>query len=180
MNLKNFCKKVSFIGIFTLFFLIVFLSNSSSIMLGLSTEKLTKNSDLVVEGEVEDTISEWSKNGKTIITSANIIVSNVIKGVMPYYKIIVEYEGGLIGDLGMRVSDEVQLSKGERVIIFLKEGKSKKDGTVFKIVGKSQGKYVIDNNGVARKQGFSLVQGKEFIDNDIPVEELVEKIRRVE
>ena len=30
------------------------------------------------------------------------------------------------------------------------------------------------------KQGFSIVQGEKVIDNNIPVEELVEKVRRVE
>ena len=177
--IKSF-NKWPFIGIFTLFFLIFYLSNSSSLMLGLSTEKLTKKSDVVVEGEVEDTISEWSKDGKKIITSAYIIVSDVIKGVMPNYKITVEYEGGSVGNLELQVSDGVHLSKGERVIVFLKEGKSKKKGTVYKIVGKSQGKYTIDKDGIARKQGFSIVQGEKVIDNNIPVEELVEKVRRVE
>jgi hypothetical protein len=44
-------------------------------------------------------------------------------------------------------------------------------------VGKAQGAYRIDNKGIARKSGFSLVSGKEIIDNNISVDALIKKIK---
>lgn len=159
---------------------ICFLSSElPAIMQGMSTEELTGASDLVLEGEVKDVRSFWSKDGKTIITRAVILDSYVIKGRVTQKHIVVEYEGGEIGDIGFRVSDVVPLRKGEKVILFLKTGKSKKDGHVFNIVGKGQGKYTVDNDGIARKGGFSILSGAELIDNNIPVGELIDKIRKI-
>jgi hypothetical protein len=150
-------------------------------MKGLSTEELTSASDLVIEGEVDDTEAQWSKDGKSIFTSATVIVNTFVKGKTTQKKIKVEYDGGEIGNIGMKVSDQaaVPLRKGERVLLFLKSGKSKKDGKAYNIVGKGQGKYSIDAKGIARKSGVAIVGPKESIDNNLSVDELIEKIKKV-
>ena len=88
-----------------------------------------------------------------------------------------EYGGGEIGNIGMKVSDQsaVPLRKGERVLLFLKSGKSKKDGQAYNIVGKGQGKYSIDAKGIARKSGVAIMGSKENIDNNLLLDELIEK-----
>lgn len=164
-----------------LLYIILFVCISSpslAIMEGLSTEELTRSSELVIEGDVKDVTAEWSKDGKTIISRSTIITTNVIKGKI-IQEVIVEHDGGEIGDIGFHVSDVEPLRKGEKVILFLKTGESKKYGSTLKIVGNAQGKYTIGKDGIARKRGFSVINGKEKIDNNIPVEELVDKIRRV-
>jgi hypothetical protein len=159
--------------------MICFLSSESpAIMQGMSTGELTRASDVVLEGEVKNVKTYWSKDGNTIFTRAIILDSYIIKGRVAQKQIIVEYEGGEIGDIGLRVSDVAPLRRGEKVILFLKSGKSKHDGHIFNIVGKGQGKYIIDKDGIARKRGFSIIHGEEVIDNDIPVGELIDKIRR--
>ncbi len=158
-----------------------FLSTSSfAIMKGLSTDELTKASDIVISGEVENTESHWSKDGKTIFTTAYITVDDVVKGVTTQRKIAVEYEGGEVGGIGLRVSDQTALTKGEKVILFLKSGKSHRDGNVYNIVGNNQGKYVIGADGIARKGGYSVAGDKENIDNNIPADKLIERIKRAE
>lgn len=157
-------------------------SQASAIMVGLSTEELTKASEVVLRGEVEEVEPHWSENKKTIFTSASIVISEVIKGKLEQKKIMVEYEGGEIGDIGVRVSDVSPLKKGEKVILFLKSGKSKKgerNGSVHNIVGRSQGKYTIGADGIARKSGFSIIKGQEVIDNDISADALIDKIKGV-
>ena len=167
-----------------LFFCIVMLcclsSSSFAIMKGFSTEELTKASDLVIVGEVENVEAQWSKDEKTIFTSVYIVINNIIKGAKKQAIITVEYEGGEMGDIGLQVSDQSSLIKGEKVILFLKSGKSKKDGFIYNIVGKNQGKYLIGEDGVARKGGFSIIGNKDNIDNNIPVDELIEKIKKAE
>ena len=161
--------------------MVYFLLSSSSlaVMLGLGIEELTKGSESVIIGEVEDTEAQWSKDGKTIFTKAFIVVNEIIRGRTLQKTITIEYEGGEIGDIGLKVSDVVPLEKGERVLLFLKSGKSRGDGFVYNLVGKAQGKYTIDKERIARKRGFSVTGGEDIIDNNIPLDELIKKIREV-
>jgi hypothetical protein len=149
-------------------------ASSYAVMLGLSTEELTRGSEAVVEGDVQDMQSHWSEDGKTIYTSVTVVIREAIKGEASEQTIVVEHEGGEVGDIGLRVSDMAVFRKGQRVILFLKPGRS---GNVYNIVGKAQGKYDIDAQGIARKRGFTLMGGQEAVDNDIPVEALKAKIR---
>ena len=173
-------KKISIAIMFLCFIMLSFLSASSfAIMKGLSTEELTNTSDIVIEGEVENTEAMWSKDGSTIFTRTDIVIYTIIRGVPSQKKIKVEYEGGEVGEIGLKVSDQPLLLKGEKVILFLKSEKSKKDGDAYTIVGKGQGKYLIDANGIARKSGFSVAVGQENIDNNIPADELIKKIEKI-
>ena len=155
-------------------------AESSAVMEGMSTADLTRSSDMVIEGEVTDVSAFWSTDGNSIISRATILQSHVIRGHSFQRHITVEYEGGEIGDTGFRVSDVSPLTAGERVILFLRSGMSRISGNVFTIVGKGQGKYAIGNDGIARKGGFSIIQGNEVIDNNIPVQDLIDKIRNTQ
>ncbi|MEK6672692.1 MAG: hypothetical protein AABY42_04350 [Nitrospirota bacterium] len=174
--MRNIFKKVY---IFFILIASIIPSVSYAIMQGFSTEALTKESALIVTGEVEYTKSAWSKDGKTIITTASVIVADVIKGTTTTQRIIVEYEGGEVGEIGLRVSDVSPLAKGETVLLFLKPGMSKIDGAVHNITAKAQGKYVIDENRIARKSGFSVAGGGENVDYSMSLDKLIEKIRNV-
>ena len=153
--------------------MVYFLLSSSSlaVMLGLGIEELTKGSESVIIGEVEDTEAQWSKDGKTIFTKAFIVVNEIIRGRTLQKTITIEYEGGEIGDIGLKVSDVVPLEKGERVLLFLKSGKSRGDGFVYNLVGKAQGKYTIDKERIGRKRGFSVTGGESITDTKIPLYE---------
>ena len=175
MNRRFFIIK--FLFLIMVYFLLS--SSSLAVMLGLGTEELTRGSESVIIGEVEDTEAQWSKDGKTIFTKAFIVVNEIIRGRTLQKRIIIEYEGGEIGDIGLKVSDVAPLEKGERVLLFLKSGKSRDDGFVYNIVGKAQGKYTIDKERIARKRGFSVMSGEDIIDNNIPLDELLKKIREV-
>jgi hypothetical protein len=153
---------------------------SSATMIGLSTELLTKQSGLVVTGEVQETKSQWADNKEAIVTIATIAIQEVIKGRSAAKKIRVQYEGGEVDGMGMRVSDAAELTGGETVLLFLNHGHQNSDGAEYEIVGKAQGKYTIGNDNIARKKGFSVLDGKEVIDNDIPVSTLIEKIKKYE
>ena len=170
-------SKFSFVIIF-LFVLILLSSHSPAVMIGMSTEDLTMESDYVVQGEIKDVKAHWNSDGKSIITRAILKTQKTIKGMSGRRNLIVEYEGGEIGDIGLRVSDVAPLKAGESVILFLRAGKGKKGEDVFNIVAKGQGKYVIGDDGIARKKGFSVIEGQKLIDNNIPVEELIDKIKK--
>jgi hypothetical protein len=148
-------------------------------MEGQTTEDLTRNSDLVVAGDVESATAGWSDDGSTIYTAAIVVVTDVIKGQSARRKIEVDYPGGEVGDIGLRVSDEPGMVKGEKVLLFLKHGTGPGDSHKYHLVGKGQGKYSIGPDGVARKKGFSPVRGTKRIDFEVPLDALIEKIKRV-
>jgi hypothetical protein len=125
-----------------------------------------------------------------------IIVDQVLKGDFKdkEKKVLVEYEGGEVDGIGMGASDVPQLEEGEEVILFLKSGKSRVAGNVQNVVGAAQGKYSIGEDGIARKGGFSVVgpnfgkekegiepkkEIKDIIDNDIPADKLIKKIKKI-
>ena len=175
--------KGRFIVIWFLFFLTIYLNlhipHASAIMIGLSTEDLTRASEAVIMGDVEDAEAQWSEDGKTIFTTATVLVTDVFKGKKIERRISVEFEGGEVGDVGLKVSDVSLPKKGEKVILFLKSTIGKKGSIIFNSVGKAQGKYTVGIDGIARKSGFSLLRGKEAVTNEIPVNELIKKIKEV-
>jgi hypothetical protein len=175
--MKPFIKKARVCLASIFLGLSLFCTDSSAVMQGMSTADLTRASDLVIEGDVTDVSAFWSRDGNSIISRATISQSYVIRGQTSRKRITVEYEGGEIGDTGFRVSDVAPLKVGERVILFLRSGASRINGNVFTIVGKGQGKYTVGSDGIARKGGFSVIQENEVIDNNIPVSDLIDKIR---
>jgi hypothetical protein len=148
-------------------------------MRGMSTEELTKGSDIVVTGMVEDVKARWSMDGKVIFTTAKIKITGIVRGRTGQTVLDVEYRGGEVGDRGYRISDNPVLKKGEKVLLFLKPATSFMGGSAHQVIGRAQGKYTVGDDGITRKQGFSIMIGGEVIDNNIPVDELIEKIRRV-
>jgi len=148
-------------------------------MIGLSTEELAKSSDVIVRGMVESVQSEWSADGRTIITRASVLVDDVIGGKVTGNRVMVEYPGGEVDGIGLKVSDVSPLMEGEDVLLFLSPETERMGVFVRKMVGNAQGEYRIDRKGIARKRGFTLADRKDVIDNDIPVEELIGKIRAV-
>lgn len=173
-------KRIFFVILFLCMMMPFLSSQSSAMMIGMGTEELTRESGLVIRGEVAEVKAQWSEDGKTIITRANIIITNILKGETISNMITVEYEGGEIGEIGLMVSDVSPLNTGEDVILFLKKSaEGGKTGDVHNMVGNAQGKYTISKDGIAGKSGFSVISGESIIDNNIPVDELIEKIRRV-
>jgi hypothetical protein len=173
--------KIHYTVLKTLTFLVIWLfaSQAGAFMTGLSTEELTQSSEAVIVGNVEDIESRWNEDGTSIVTTASVVVEEVVRGQVVYQRVTVEYAGGEIGEVGLKVSDVSPLERGEKVLLFLKPVKGKKDGRAYSIVGKGQGKYTVGHDGIARKKGFSLNARREVVDNDTPVEKLIQKIRNV-
>jgi len=171
--------------------------NALAIMRALSTEELTRNSDIVIVGEVEEKSSFWSEDRKTIFTRVTVKIEERVRGQYLEERLEVEHEGGEIGEIGLRVSDVASFSKGERVLLFLKTMmkkrlllRTKNDDVqtdsnsdrvigIFSVVGLAQGKYTIHPSGIAEKSGYTVSGRSQLIDNGIPVDVLIEKIKSV-
>ena len=179
-------EKTTRISLLTVMMLFLFNAPLGALMMGISTEELTRSSELVVSGQVESVESSWTADGKSIVTRAVVLINETVKGQAQGDRVVVEYEGGEVGGTGLKVSDMSPLLKGSDVILFLKSGMSKaplsKQGQqqkTYHLVGKSQGKYTVGEDGIARKDGFSIMSGEQKVDSNISRQELVNKIRGV-
>ncbi|MBI5559309.1 MAG: hypothetical protein HY885_16925 [Deltaproteobacteria bacterium] len=170
-------------------------------MTGLSVEELTDGSDAVVQGKVERLMPRWSDDGKKIITTAYIRVSEVVRGTNLYKGgqgalMQVEYEGGEIGDIGYKRADVSALTLSDEVFVFVKAGsidqgqepRSQQDRLGKKavglevahtIVGLGQGIYKVDSDGMARKNDFSIIAGHEKVQSSLPVKQLKDIVKGV-
>jgi hypothetical protein len=182
---------------FIVFSIFPFSLNALAIMRALSTEELTRNSDIVIVGEVEEKSSFWSEDRKRIFTRVTVKIEERVRGQYLEERLEVEYEGGEIGEIGLRVSDVTSFSKGERVLLFLKtmikkrlllstknddvqtDSDSDRVIGIFSVVGLAQGKYTIHPSGIAEKSGYTVSDRSQLIDNGIPVDVLIEKIKNV-
>ncbi len=149
-------------------------------MIGMSTEELAKASSLVVLGDVEDVQSFWSDDRRRIVSRATVLVQQVIRGKTIERRITVEYPGGEIDGLGMKVSDVAPMEKGERVLVFLTDHRVRKAGSVREFIGKAQGKYSISSDGIARKKGFSVASRGDLVDHELPLDDIIRKIKSVD
>jgi hypothetical protein len=83
----------------------------------------TRGADRVVVGRVASVAPEWQVNefgDQLIVSIVRVTVSETLKGLAAS-TVDVEVEGGTIGDLTLRVSDQVSFSRGERAVFYLKQ-----------------------------------------------------------
>ena len=179
MNYKNRADWIVTIIFFILIATFCLSQQSAAIMVSLSTENLTKESALIILGDVKHVKSEWGEDKKSIFTFATVAVQETIKGKAANKTLKIIYEGGEIDGIGMRVSDVAIPDVGENVLLFLKPAKTKHFETIYKNVGKAQGQYRIDKDGIARKAEYNLEGSAKDIDNNMPIEVLIEKIKRI-
>ncbi len=158
---------------------------ASAIMVALSVDDLTAQAEVVVVGRVSDIQSAWSADGKTINTTVTIEVTDTVKGQTEGKEIGLTYPGGVVGEVGLKVSDTPSFEPDERVLVFLSappqaQGTSQSAPVIYEVVGLAQGKYSISDDGMATKSGYSVAGDMERTDASLPLEELIEKIRKAD
>ena len=122
-------------------------ASSLALMIEKSAEELAQGAKVIIQGEVKSVRSYKGING-VIYTRASVLVSDVIKGKNIKKNITVEYEGGEVGDVGVRVEDKPSLEKDEQVLLFLTNSFWRKN--VYYIVGGVLGKYAICSDDTVR------------------------------
>lgn len=130
------------IAIAFLFLALVFFSPAKSfaLMADMGTAELAQEAKIIVQGEVKS-VKSYKGINDIIYTRASFLVSDVVKGKIAKKNIIVEYEGGEIGDDSFWAEDEPTLEKGEQALLFLTNSFWRKN--VYYIVGGVLGKYAI-------------------------------------
>jgi hypothetical protein len=141
--------------------------------------QLVKNSDSIVQGRVEQVYVQWDAARGLAFTYVSVNVGDPMKGERKR-SVLIRQLGGKVGSMNVTVSGMPRFSKGEEVIVFLKD---QKDGT-FQVLGMNQGKYeVADDFAVSNVSGIEVFNPKTgqietpaFVDR-APIESFKAKIR---
>jgi hypothetical protein len=131
-----------FVGVFAL------LSNvtQATTVERLTLQDLTVRSQSIVQGIVRGSRSYWSPNGKLILTSTTIEVTESIKGQGGQAPRTVDITtvGGQIGDTVLRVGGMPSFAPGESTIVFVERSNG-----YTTVLGLGQGKFTVANGEVA-------------------------------
>ena len=176
--------------LFAIIIPLLFLSNAgNSLMIKLPLERLSLDADFIVFGEVKDIEYQWSMDRSTIVTIVTLEVHRVIKGSFSRGPVLIQYPGGEIGEIGLKVSDQPSFELREKTLVFLEPIKDKNDPQNsfiiamdfwpgYTVFGAAQGKYSVDDNGVARKEGYSLISDEPDPDRSLLLGNLITRIRK--
>ena len=118
-------------------------------MIKLSLEQLTMEANTIVLGTVTSQTSAWNAEHTAIYTDVTVEVEEVIKG-LSVTEVTFRIAGGIVGEIGMRTSNDPEFQDGERVIVFLNT-----DGVPARVVGLHQGKYTV-RDGTVRRDGQTI------------------------
>lgn len=102
--------------------------------------QLTRQSDVVVVGQVTRVGSRFTSDRQRIVTDTEIAVSQAVKGEVQK-TIVVMQPGGEVGDLGQKVAGVALFTPGEEVVVFLE-----RRGERYFVVGLGQGKYKVQRS----------------------------------
>lgn len=178
-------------SILTIFVQIIFIvSLSKALMIKLSLEKLTICSDAIILGEVKEIQCQWSLDNSVILTMVTLQVIEILKGSINNNKILIQYPGGQVEDIGLKVSDMPSFHLNEKGLVFLtfiKDPQNEKNSPLsaisilpaFSIFGAAQGKFSIDSNGIAYRSGYSLISKDLDSEMSLSLEDLIMKIKNI-
>ena len=152
------------------------IGSAVALMEALSISTLAKASTSIIRGEVIDTESMWNESGDEIVTRATIRVQSDFKRQVSEELVTVEYLGGEVGEIGMMVSDSPQMFAGEEVIIFLEPSEGSTDQQRFHVVGSAQGKFTLEEDGMVRTMGFTLVEQDGLMYRELSETDLIQQI----
>lgn len=115
-----------------------------TVMIKLSLEQLATEADTIALGTVMRQASAWNAQYTAIYTDVTVTVEEVIKG-SPVEEVTFRIAGGIVGEIGLRTSNDPVFQDGERVIVFLGT-----QGVPARVVGLHQGKYTVRDGTVMR------------------------------
>jgi len=99
---------------------------------------LTLHSDDIVRGRVLTLQSHWTGDKLRIVTDVTVQVEETLKG-RPAKTVTIRQPGGIVGDVGQKVSGLAAFKPGEEVVVFLE-----RRGPVHVVTGLAQGKFHLD------------------------------------
>lgn len=122
----------------------------------LTFEQMTDQSELVVQGQVTRSWSDWDSEHKYIWTHYEIAVVGTHKG-RAAARVVVSEPGGVVGDKAMAIAGVVGYAPGEQIAVFLQ----RMPNGYLRTTGWGQGKYTVD--GAERVHSLGSRKGAEVV-----------------
>ena len=118
-------------------------SSVGAVMVKRDLEDLTRESDLIVIGNVVSMDSQQGEKGR-ISTYVSIKVEEYVKGKPREAEIVIVIPGGTVGELSMWVSEAATFTLNERNLLFLDHLRD----NLYQLVGGAQGKLTVEKGRV--------------------------------
>jgi hypothetical protein len=129
---------------------LVFVSRlAATIVPSLTFEQMTDQSEVVVQGQVTRSWSDWDGEHKYIWTHYEIAVASTQKG-RAEATVVVSEPGGVVGDKAMAIAGVVSYAPGERIAVFLQ----RMPNGYLRTTGWGQGKFNVDGSGRLHAAAF--------------------------
>lgn len=133
--------------------LLAFAGPASGLMLEVPLDRLAAGSDAVVRAKVMEMESRWTDDRTTIVTDVTFsIVESWAGDLVIGSKLVLQVEGGEVGDLGVRVEHQPVFRPGEETVLFLKATPSAR----YRVNALEQGKFMVLGDQVTGFRGESL------------------------
>ena len=126
------CSLILILGVYT----------GQAAMRKLPMKDLARKAGTIVLGTVIRQESAWDVDHTAIYTDVTLAVERVLAGT-PAVVVTLRVAGGVVGNMGMRTSNDAVFREGEQVIVFLDTTASP-----HSVVGLQQGKFAVQDNMV--------------------------------
>jgi len=138
----------------------------------LTLEDLATRSQRIVQGVVRGSRTYWSPDGKLILTTTTIDVTEAIKG-QGASTMEVTTVGGQIGDTVLHVGGMPAFVPGESTIVFVE-----RSGGYLTVLGLGQGKFTVSNGEVANSLSeLTFADGRPARASRMPLQTFKSQIR---
>jgi len=135
------------------FALLAFARPAPALMLEVPLDRLAAGSDAVVRAKVMEMESRWTDDRTTIVTDVTFsIVESWAGDLVVGSRMVIQVEGGEVGDLGVRVEHQPVFRPGEETVLFLKATPSAR----YRINALEQGKFTVLSDQVMGFRGENL------------------------
>jgi hypothetical protein len=117
---------------------------NATVLLSMTVEELTAQSDLVVIAEVEDQHVAWDDAVQRVRTYTRVRLRDRVAGEGAEAAgdtLLIVQEGGFLEDFGMAVAGNAHLVPGEVAVLFLTRAE---DASHYFVFGMEQGKYRVE------------------------------------
>jgi hypothetical protein len=123
----------------------------STTMIEFTNEDLAVESDIILQGKVMSTWTEFGDNGRYIYTYGTVAVDKVVKGYIDGNQYTIKIPGGTIGSSMMIVHGTAEFSVGDELLLFLVDDESFESN----VLGWHQGRFNIVD-GVVVQNGETV------------------------
>ena len=124
----------------SLLMMAILAGTAQALMIPVPLDQLTNEAGAILAGRVTEISSAWTADGYTIVTDVQLRVEESWRGNMQQGDLVsLQVQGGIVGDIGIRVEHQPTFRHGENVVVFLAVDET----GVLKLNHAEQSKFIV-------------------------------------